>query len=158
MELKLNKVVSETFGDWYAPDFLNNRDLPESQRMAVRIVGLTGRELKRIQSEQRVEFRAKRPGEIFRTLEAREQATREAILLDKIKEVKNCTFEDERGNRTSCTEAKVLVDTCLSGPAEFLRLLDDIYEAIHERSKLEEGLVPKSNSRSVLQPAEIATS
>lgn len=141
MELLVGAVAAT--GVWYAPDFRENREKPEDEQMAVRILPLTGRELKKVQAEMKSSIRPKKAGDVLNAIEERENKVKDEILKSKIAEVRNLKSRTADGTITEIKDSAGFVEVCLSGPAELLGLLSEVFDAIIDQSKLSEGMLPK---------------
>lgn len=125
---------------WYAPDVEDNREKPEAEQFAVELTPLSAADMRRTE-ESRV-------GKVTRgkfNWARRYNALRSDILLKCIKRVQNCTAVVTKGGqkvRTAITTGQALL--AIAGE----ELLEELFGALKDQSRLADGLLGKFNSPS----------
>lgn len=137
MEIAVSSL-NATEGTWFCPAMFDNRDKPEDERMAVRLLPLTGRELKQLRASAKVSLKPKKESDFLLLVEAREDAVAKELLAKKVAEVRNLTMRKD-GVSTPVTNGEQLLELCLSGPPVLLDLVAEIMGALMDQSKLDEG-------------------
>jgi len=129
---------------WYEPDYLDNRDMDVEDRMSVLLSPMTRNEVKRA-DESISSIRAGKKAKINFT--KRHNEMRDKVLLSRVREIVglDVAVRDSSGEVTGTSA----VDT----PEMLLKvadddLLNDIFEAARDGSKLAEGVRGKSESAS----------
>jgi len=124
----------------YAPDYRDNRDLPEDKRFFVTVVPMTGPEYRQLEESHGKLTRGGNINYVRRYNKLRARAITKCVTG-----VENLTLtEVKNGQKTSSmiTTGKRLAEIA---PAE---ILEDIIDAIKNQSLLADGLVGKSDSQS----------
>lgn len=141
MQLKANDTTAGAEdGTEYVPDFRGNRDEPPEAQGYVVILPMTAREFRRADGAIRLKMSGKE--DALSAFDRKAWALKERTLKERIVEVHNIWADAKTPIKTGAE----LWEFCLDSDAALIELLDDIYEAIRSRSKLEEGLRKNSNS------------
>lgn len=135
--LTLSRIVDAV---WFCPDVRGNLDLPEAERFKVRLLPLTAQERRQLEAAH---VSAKMTAQDDASWLQRYYAVRESVLLKCVAEVKGLFDRRLAADGTEAT-------TPIVSAEELVRLApDDILEsvllAIGDVSRLEAGLVKKSN-------------
>lgn len=123
----------------YVPDFRGNREEPPEEQGYVLIMPMTARELKKAEAAIRMKFNGR--DDAITVYERKTWALKEQVIKDRCVGVVNIWAET-----TPIKNGSELWEFCMDNDAALIDLLEDIFEAIKSRSKLEDGLRKNSNS------------
>jgi len=140
MKIAVRKIDQSVEGVWYAPDFEDNRDLPEEHQAAVKIIPVSARRFKEIESSNLMTSRAQKSKDAGAYLARREWALKRKTLEESIVDLRNWKSEDESGQTKELKTPKELLDALEHAEdASMLAILSDVYNAAVSRSALDEG-------------------
>jgi hypothetical protein len=141
----------------YWPDYEDNREKKEEDRTAFFIVPMSGKELRK-HRHSHVQ-KTTRNKDVMAAMEKRSWALEVKILRERVRGIENLWSRDaQTDERKGITDVDTLISAVDSGSASAEELLDDVYDAILDISKMEEGLAKKSSSRPGSTSAETAMS
>lgn len=143
---------------WFAPDVQDNRAKPEEARFAVKLRPLTKQEVSRVQAPVVTRLQEEIHEQQLSALQAYErglECKRNAALEAAVLEVANLKVRHVKGGEVTheqVTTVKRLLE--VAGDA----LLDQIYQALDNHSRLEQGLLGKLSSAPASSVAPTARS
>ena len=128
----------DTEAVWDVPDIDDNRQDPDP--MKVKIRPLTARDKARIEHKVMVDA-------VRNSQEITEQhdSIMRMLVADAILEVTGYIAIDKDGKRKEIKTGNELVDAVMAGPPTEARLLDDIYFALIDLSRLNDGVAKNSS-------------
>lgn len=129
------KVTKREDASWYIPDIDDNRQDPEP--FMVLLGPLSGKDMQKLE-------RATLGVSITRNQQAnfleRAHTLIARLIATCVQDVKNYSVSDKDGNVFEPKTGEELMQAILTAGASELPILDDIVEALKDRSRLEEGL------------------
>jgi hypothetical protein len=127
----------------FAPDFDDNRELPRGKRAEVDILPMSGRELVKAEQGTYLKTRADRKiKDPLASVSRREHLKMIAILEERVVGFRNWSRVNEKGEVTEIKNAKDWINMLLaSRNARHALILSNVYDAIHDESVLDEGVL-----------------
>lgn len=122
----------------YIPDVDNNRDDPDP--FYVKIAPMTAAEFNQIMSISTARTKKGDKNSVVSFIENKLWATKQQVISKRVIEVGNYTVHTREGTILEPKNGEALVDAVLCADASELVILDDIFNAITDHSKLSEGL------------------
>lgn len=122
---------------WYTPDFKNNRQLPEGERLQVELSALRAGELRQLESMPLTKSKGK---DAHAAIAKRGHKMQSKTLRAHVHAVKGAFKKDKDGNKEPLLDVEVFLSFCEDGPAYLSDLLTDIANAIYDAGEVEDEL------------------
>lgn len=131
----------------YVPDFRGNREEPVEKQGYVVIQPMTARELQKVERGVKIKMTAK--DDVLGIVDRKAWISKERAIKDRVLEAHNIWADAKTEIKTGAE----LWDFCMDAKdASLIDLIDDIWQAIRDLSKLEEG----ARKNSSLRPATLS--
>jgi hypothetical protein len=126
---------------WYVPDYRDNREMPEDEQFAVRVVPMSHRDYQQLEEKHGGAIRNAKVNALRRYHKLRADVITRCVL-----EVEHLTLRTVRkGGAVDEVEIKTGAELVAAAPGD---MLEDILGAIKDTSLLTEGVRGKSDSLS----------
>lgn len=146
MKLGQQEERNETEGQWYAPVFLGNRDLPPEEQVEMELFPFSKKEKDAF--ENTIATKSRSGTDILRTAEMRQRVKTKRAIEERVGRIRRLFIATKEGDKP-VENGKQLWAACENlDPARAEEIIDETIAAITDASVLEEGLLGKSISRS----------
>jgi hypothetical protein len=154
MEILTNIAAQDgDLGDWYYPEYGDNLEKPIDKQGSFYLVPMTGGELRSHRESNVQKTKGRRDKDLFGASQRREWALMRRVLKERVKGIRNLWGKDaQTGEREPISDIEVLLVSVDGGDPGAFDLLDELYQAITDMSKFNEGVEKKSE-----QPSDTST-
>lgn len=141
--------------EWYVPEVDDNRE--DENPFRVFILPMLGRDLKKLEHQNIQRLNPKKNKDALGAWDQRQWEIKKRVLVERVLEVEGYAVRRPTGEVFRPRNGKELWEAVLMTGSSELAVIEDIFEAIQDMSKLEEGLKKNSSSPSDSSSAETAS-